>query len=154
MAVAGNLSSVTLASHAAGTTIALVVVMFALADELPDPRVRLGALTVGGGLTALVGTAMGASSGSIRPAVVLVALGPLVFLTLHHVLRRVFLRWKGEEPVLCYHPRREGDRSRFRYEPERTDRVTVLDYLYSFLVGAAMLLSVLPAIHIFVTGGT
>lgn len=141
-----------LASILSGTSIALVVVMFALADDLPAPQVRHVALAVGWSLPALAAITAGAWPETIPPTIILVALGPLGFLALHHLLRWVFLRWKGDEPVLCFQAS-PGRRSQFWYEPERTHRVTGLDYLYSFLVGAAMLLSLTPAMHTFVAGG-
>lgn len=142
----------TLAEAMSATTIALVIAMFALTDELPAPQVRRAVLTVTWMLPVSVATAAIAWPVAVRPIDILVALGPLGFFCLHYLLRQLFLRWKKEEPVLCFHRRSSGPH-RLWYEPEREDRVMLLDYLYSILVGMTLLFAVAPAVFVFVSGG-
>ena len=70
--------------------------------------------------------------------------GPLGFLLAHEALRRLFRAWKGGEPVLATRGARSGS-GRIWFEPERARTVDARDYLYSFLLGLAMLLAVMPA---------
>lgn len=127
--------------------IAVVLLGFSLADDLPAPGVARAFRTAGVAL--LLATAAGAllAPGDVPVSHLLVAAGPLFFLLLHRLLRAAFRRWKGDEPVLVatggWGTARGG---RIFHEPGAERRVTLLDYLFSFLLGVAMLISAAPAI--------
>lgn len=103
---------------------------FVAADELDRPVIRRIALTVAS-LILGVGLVLVPSMG---PRSVATAAGPLAFLLGAMLLRRAFRRWKGEEPIMAYVPRQSGPRP------------GLLDFVYSLLLGLAMLLAVMPAI--------
>lgn len=127
--------------------LALILVEFALADELPAPRVWRIAVIAG-----LMPLAVGVAAVLVVPVqpvleVVGIALGPSAFLVLHAVLRVGLLRLKASEPVLMFGPgARRGRPKRSFYEPAAPRRVSAWDHVYSMLVGVAMLLSAAPAI--------
>lgn len=80
--------------------IALILVEFTLADELPAPRVRRVAVIAGLMPMAASMTAVMVAPVRTVPEVIGIALGPLTFLVLHAMLRVGFLRLKASEPVL------------------------------------------------------
>jgi hypothetical protein len=127
--------------------IALILVEFTLADELPAPRVRRVAVIAGLMPMAASMTAVMVAPVRTVPEVIGIALGPLTFLVLHAMLRVGFLRLKASEPVLTFTPdSHQGRSTRLWYEPDAPRRVSAWDHVFSMLVGTAMLLSAAPAI--------
>ncbi|NIP59639.1 MAG: hypothetical protein GWM92_15030 [Gemmatimonadetes bacterium] len=127
--------------------IAVVLLEFSLADDLPAPGVARAFRSAGVAL--LLATAAGAWLVPLLVPVsdLLVAAGSLIFLLLQRLLRAAFRRWKGDEPVLVATGARGTARGgRIFHEPGADRRVTALDYLFSFLLGVAMLISAAPAI--------
>lgn len=127
--------------------IALVIVEFSLADDLPAPPVRRAFLVTGLGLVLLTAGMLWISPGSSDWSYLLVAVGPAAFLLIHHVLRSIFRKWKGDEPVLMTTGSSSGMTGRFFYETDTHRRVGFTDYVYSFLLGAGMLLAAAAAIE-------
>ncbi|MGD2067757.1 MAG: hypothetical protein PVI57_03665 [Gemmatimonadota bacterium] len=134
--------------------IAVVLVEFALADELPAPRVRRAFLGAGAVLVAVTATAAWLSPPLATPTHLATACGPLAFLLLHAALRALFRSVKQSEPVLLFTPdaHRGGSRRLF-HEPDAPRRVTGWDYVYSLSVGVAMLLSAAPALNEIIARG-
>lgn len=122
----------------------ILLVEFALADELPAPRVRR--MVVLPGIILMTVSAAATTMVSVRTVAVVIgiAVGPLAFLAAHAVLREGFLRIKGSEPVLMFGPGAHRTKRSF-HEPAVPRRVSLWDYVYSMFVGAAMLLSAAPA---------
>lgn len=135
--------------------IGIVLVEFALADELPAPAVRRTVLGGGTALLIFVAGGLWISPATVGPGHLLAAAGPLAFLLLHAGLRRFFAAVKGGEPVLAYHASvRTSGSSRLFFEPDAERRLSGWDYAYSFLVGVAMLVSVAPALSEIVAAGS
>lgn len=127
--------------------IAVVLVGFGLADELPAPRVRRSFLGVATVLVAVTATAVWRRPPLAAPFHLLIACGPLGFLLLHAGLRAAFRAVKEGEPVLLFTPgAHRGGADRLFHEPGAPRRVTGWDYVYSLSVGVGMLLSVAPAL--------
>jgi hypothetical protein len=125
----------------------LILVEFALVDDLPAPRVWRIAMAVGIALVAANAAAAMLVSARTVAEVVAIALGPLAFLVLHAALRVGVLRVKSSEPVLTFTPEaHRGQSTRSFYEPLAPRSVTAWDHLYSMFVGLATLLSAAPAV--------
>lgn len=126
---------------------AVVLVEFALADELPAAGVRRVFLLVGGLLLGATAAAMLVPGGVVGPDDLLVASAPVLFLAIHAGLRAVFRRLKGAEPALLFVPaaHREGGARRWFFEPGEPRSNGGWDLLYSMLVGVGMLVVLLPA---------
>lgn len=125
--------------------IALVLLAFALADDLPAPSVRRAFLFAGLALVGLAGVAVGMAEAA-SPSPLLTASGPLAFLLIHQGLRWVFRRWKGDEPVLTTAGSAGSGGERFAFQKGVERRVTWMDYLYTFALGTGMLVACAPAI--------
>jgi hypothetical protein len=123
--------------------VGLVLVEFALADDLPDERVRR--VFAAAGVAVLFGATWKMPLALLGPTLAIAA-GPLAFLVGHGALRHLFRRWKGEEPVLATRGSASASGGRAFFEPAEPRTVGWRDYLYSFLLGLAMLLCVSPAL--------
>jgi hypothetical protein len=125
---------------------AVILVEFALVEELPAPRVRR--VTIGVGVFLLVVTALAVwRTPPLAPVPhLLVASGPLAYLLLAELLRRAVLRLKGGEPVLLFTAQAwQGRARRAFFEPDASRRVSGWDVVYTLLVGMAALLAMMPA---------
>lgn len=125
--------------------IVFVILGFSLADDLPAPVVGRTFLTAGVALVALTAVALWFSPDVAAPGDLLVAAGAPAFLVVHRVLRAVFRRWKGDEPVLA--GAGAPGAARFFYEVEQPRRLGWRDYVYTFFLGIGMLLAALPAME-------
>ncbi len=126
--------------------VAVVVLAFSLADDLPAPEVRRIFLVIGIGISVVTAALSWYAPDAAGASYVFAALGPLGFLLFHHVLRTAFRTWKGGEPVLVATGGSGSGSGRFSYEKGVPRQVQFLDYLYTFLLGCGMLLAAAPAI--------
>lgn len=125
---------------------AVILVEFALVDELPSAQVRRVMIGVGVLLLLVAAPAVWWTPPLALFPYLLVASGPLAFLLLAALLRRAVLPLKGDEPVLLFTPDAwQGRSSRAFFEPEASRHVTGWDIAYTLLVGLGMLLAAAPA---------
>lgn len=134
--------------------LALLLIEFTLSNDLPAPAVRRTFLGLGAALLTLAVVAARLASGVFSTNAIVAAGGPLSFLVLHELLRRGFRRLKGAEPSLVSGTGQAGGASsRFFFQPEVERDVTWLDYAYSFLLGAGMLVAAGGAIAVLIERG-